>query len=82
MCCPMDMPLKDVAERIEEAEGAAIVAVDTIGEVAGVITRTGMARAGRRCSPRMLSCILSRAGKADFSHLSSRAYLASPSFSW
>jgi len=41
----MDMPLKDVAERMEEAERAAIVAVDTVVEVAG---------ARWRCSPLMM----------------------------
>ena len=42
--CTFDTPLEEIANRMCAARAAAIVVVDELGEVAGIISRTDLAR--------------------------------------
>jgi len=42
--CNLDTPIEEVANRICKARATAIVVVDDLGEIAGIISRTDMAR--------------------------------------
>ncbi|MGQ9517806.1 MAG: CBS domain-containing protein [Anaerolineae bacterium] len=43
--CSLDMPLRDVAQRMAQARCSAVVVVDSAGEVAGIISCLDIARA-------------------------------------
>jgi CBS domain-containing protein len=42
--CQLDTPIEEIASRMCKARATAIVVVDNIGEVAGIISRTDLAR--------------------------------------
>jgi len=42
--CTFDTPLEEVAQRMCKAHSSAIVVVDDLGEIAGIISRTDLAR--------------------------------------
>jgi len=42
--CGMDATIGEIARRISEAQTTAIIVVDAMGEVAGIISRTDLAR--------------------------------------
>lgn len=43
--CPLDMPLRDVAQRMAQARCNAVVVLDSAGETAGIISCLDIARA-------------------------------------
>jgi len=42
--CNLDSPISEIADRLCKAKATAIVVVDAMGEVAGIISRTDLAR--------------------------------------
>lgn len=42
--CTVDTPLDELARRLERAKATAIIIVDELGELAGIISRTDLAR--------------------------------------
>jgi len=62
--CNLDTPIEEVANRMCRARATAIVVVDSIGEIAGIISRTDLARAfvagatGRRAEDIMTANVI------------------------